>query len=290
MANSTNFGRQTKEKSRFFLNTTEIAGIQIINGSYNTNADHINYLGISNCRYAPRGNYKSNFSIDSLLISNDQFIGLTGATGFNGYIISDKSFPTKDNFSFTSGYLSSYNLKCSIGQIPNISVGIDVYGNAGKFHKIESTSSRVHGDFLSIPSVNSNLLLSIADPGSLNISLDEFTTNRCLSYNLSINVKRLPIYPLGYSQPLFVETIYPIEVNCSFQLEKSDYLASTLRDFPGNEKTQNLTISMNDLENGLPFTSYNFNEMKFMGESYSSTVDGNVGVNLNYKTYLQRPN
>jgi hypothetical protein len=90
--------------------------------------------------------------------------------------------------------------------------------------------------------------------------------------------------------PSAVETIYPIEVNASFQIDKNDYLCSRLRNYPGTPKVQNLNISINDLENGLPFLSYKFNEMMFVGESYSTDVNGNVGVNFNYKTYLQRPN
>lgn len=285
-----NLGRRQKEDVHFFLNSTEIPGIQSINENYELNSSPLNYLGVSNCRYAPRGPYKGSFNLNSLLITDDQFINLTGITGFNGYVVKDKTAVSADNFSFTSGYLNSYTQRCSVGQIPSLDIGVDVYGNIGNISRKDKNnpSSVLDADFGIMRNATSQFLLKIADPGSLSLSLDEFTNNRVLSYTLDIKVNRLATYPLGTSYPKSVDTIFPIQVNATFQIEQATYKASALRNYPQTQKIQDLTITANEIEGGQAFLNYSFKNMNFMGESYGASVDGAPTINLNYRGYYHR--
>jgi len=278
-------GRVTKENQRLFINSTEIPGVQNTQLNYQINATPLKHLGLSGIQYIPRGPQVGNVSISTLLISDDQFLQYTGNVGFNGYVVRSKS-NTTNNFSFTSGYLTSYSSRCAIGQIPQIEANISVLGNIGQLSSSESAA--VSTDLTNIAASNSNLLLKIADPGSINIDLGDFNTNRCISYDLNINVPRNPIYIQGQQAPIKVETNWPIEVNCNFTAEVDDYTPKTLNDFPESPKKRNITITLKDLDTAANIVNYGFSGMQLIGENYSSNNDGPVTMSLNYQGFINR--
>lgn len=274
-----------RDMQHVFLGTTEIPGIQSVDLDYSNNASVIQYLGQKNIKYIPKGAPNGNVSINSLLITTDQFIGLTGNSGCNGYVFKQNS-NTSDNFSFTSGYLTNYTINCALGQIPEINTAISVYSNMGRLTSAES--SRVSADFSVIPTAYSTLPLKIASPNMMTLSLGDFSTNSLQNFNLSINIPRLPIYILGQRDPSQIEINYPITINGSFTMDLNDYVARKMKNYPFNERVDNLSFTFNDLETQRPILSYSFNNLMLSAEQYRSNINSETQVTINYLGYLLR--
>src|SRR3990167_4196705 len=278
--------RITKEEQFFFLNADQVSGVQSVDISYTNNNVPLKYIGMrGNVTGVPRGPQVGSVNITTIPIGNDYFLSLTGNTGFNGYIIRDKVDPLGDNYSFTSGYLTSYNSRASIGTIPTIDIGIDIVGNIGKLNLTEN--SGVSGNFINISGGNGRTYpFQIVAPGYLTVNLDDYNTNRLISYDLSINVSRNPIYVVGKKLPNEVKTNLPVEVNLGFQLEIDTYTGRNLNNFPCVKNNKNITITLQDYNTSNAFITYSFNDMELIGEDYSTSVDGQTQSTLKYRKLL----
>lgn len=275
--------RITRENQRFFINSTEIPGIQSVDASYDIGFSPIQYLGMSGpVNGTVRRAQVANFNVNALLISDDLFINYTGSTGFNGYLLTSKDNIT-NNFGFTSGYLNSYSSSYSIGQIPTVTAGIFAYGNAGKINLLDAAN-----DFNNIQTSSSNLLLKVPGPGSVSLNMDEFLYNRLNYYSIDINCSKTPYYSIGNRNPTTVDINWPIEVICSFQIELDAYEANSFKDFPFNNNLRNLELTVNDFNTNIQIATYQFNNLVLTAESRKASIDGGLTANLQFKTYLNR--
>src|SRR3990167_3693593 len=235
--------RVRREEQRLFINRSEIHGIQAINANWDNNLTVLKYLGARCAQIIPGGAGQSNFTISTFVIDYDPFLNLTGNSGINGYIIRSKT-DTTNNYGFTSGYLTSYRSKCSIGEIPQIEAGFTVYGRAGRI--LSTDAPEVAGDLASFATYDSNFYPNIAGPGSILLNLGEFSGNRLQSYDFSFNIQRQPQYILGQRMPNRVEINYPIELNFSFVFEADSYIPRRMFDFPCSPQVQPIEISYNN--------------------------------------------
>lgn len=280
--------RERREKQHLFIGGREIYGVQSLTSSYNVGAFPIEYLGMSQTSEYPNSAQMANVSINTLMIERDPFINYTGNTPINGYVVNDASIPGGDNFSFTSAYLTSYNARCAIGQIPEVSVEMLVVGNAGYIS--EGLSPTTDADFAVISSYASGINQSIASYGTIDVTLDELTTNRLQSFQISIVTPRNPVYELGSRTPYLVDQLYPIEVSANFTIDANDYLAYRLNTYPCSTDVRNLSFNFKNYQTDASIISYSFANMKFQGLKYSTDINSNVSVELNYRGYIEAPN
>jgi len=117
-------------------------------------------------------------------------------------------------------------------------------------------------------------------------NLDDYNTNRLISYDLSINVERQPLYVVGKRIPNEMKTSLPIEVSLNFQLETDAYTGRNLQNFPCVKNNKNITITLQDYNTNNNFITYSFNDMELIGEDYSVNVDGAVQSTLRYRKFL----
>lgn len=273
-----------RENQQFvFLNGDLLSGCQSANLSYQTVQSPIKYLGMQGqVLDAPNGTESSNLSVSNLLLCKDFLIHFTGNSGINGSIVKGL-FETGDNFSFQSGYLTSYNSRCSIGTIPTTEANFIIFGKVGKLN-INDIPSYFEG----ITGYTGNYPLKIASPNSIEINIDDFLTNRVLSYDLSIEVPRNPIYINGLRIPINVFINGPIEVTCSFQIDKNDYQSKKNQDYPCDKKYQNLILKLKDFYTNEIISEFNFSGMQLISENYTSSSNGNPTIGLIYKKYINR--
>lgn len=281
-----NNGRITRENQHFFLGNIELPGLQSVEMNYSINAKPIKHLGQNGTvNYVPAGAQVGDVSLSAYLISDDQIINYTGLNGVNGYLLQNQT-NTGSNFSFTSGYLTSYVSKCAIGQIPQIDAQFKVLGNIGRINGSESQD--VVNNFTYFQGNNSNLLLKVPGPGSININIDDFTTNRVNSYSLGITIDRHPFYILGQRNPNKVEINWPIQVEGKFQIEVNDYTPFTIKNYPMTLRSKNLTITISDYNTNNTISTFSFNNVKLMSEAYRMTENANAVIDITYKTFLNR--
>ena len=275
-----------REEQHFFLNSVEVAGIQNLDIDYTQPVAPIKHIGCGGHYFTlPAGRFGGQASVTSLLISNDPFINLTGNSGVNGYVVKTYAGTTQ-NFSFVSGYMSSYTINCSIGQIPQINATFDIYGEVGKVDS--SDAARIGADFTAINAYVPNIPLKIAASNSITLNMSDFNTNRVQSFNLGITCARNPVYILGNRYPSRVEIEYPMQVSLDFAMDLNDYNARKASLFPLRDTKNGISLTFNNIVDNTPILSFAFTGMTFAGESHRSNVNNSVSVVTKYVGYYGR--
>ena len=294
--------RLRRENQRFFISSTEVRGTQSVQLSYAVPATPLRHIGQTGVySEVAEGPYVGSFSTSTLFIQNDPYIAYTGDFITNGYLHETEhgkatSADTLD-IAFTSGVLSSYTFNCSIGQIPRIDAQFAVFGNMGPLTSANANSSVFNSEISSQTTTTSaadngkDFTLQIADPRSLRISMDDFESNRLNSFSININVGRRPIYALGESTPVKICRDFPIEVQCSFQIDmdahdlrsKTGYEHKVLRDFPCSPHTENLTLQLFDHNTDGLLQTYSFTDLLLVSQSQGANIGGNSTATLTYR-------
>lgn len=243
---------------------------------------------------------EGNFSINSSLVSEDFFIQFLGDNPFTGSIHHGYEY-----FGFHSGYITNHTVSCSIGQIPSTSTSIRVFGDIGgspNFVEKESDQFIVldHDGFAFIledsyyNKRNHNAYgdkpfpeIRIPDQGSITIQCAGSETDRVIAFNHSINVQVEPIYVVGSAYAAQVDVNWPITTDTSFTLEVDEYKYNTLRKYMFTPTVEDVAIKINDCF-GDPIQHYTIKQARLIGESVSSSVDGRLTVNLQYKSYYNK--
>lgn len=274
-----------RDLQRFFINSTEIPGIQSVKVDYAlTNAPFV-YAGMKapqGVQNLPKGVSLGSVNLSSFLISDDLLLPLTGSAPVNCYILRSRN-NSQNMVVAQSGVLTNYSASYKLNQLPQINASFAVYGAVGTY-----SDAIVQSDLQTIQNGYSNAVLKTAGPGCVSISLNNFQTNRVLGYDLSLNCPRNGIYELG--QTLLPKAIFssnPIEVNCSFEIEIDSYNLSNPRAsyVPG---AANLTLAIKDFFSNDPITTYSFSNLFLNSEVYNTSVDNNTTVQASYKGFICR--
>lgn len=281
-----------RQNQRFIIgysngNSQEVMGVQNVQGSYDVNAAPLKFIGQNIPVFVPNGEQNARFIINYSSISGDPFLQFTGYEGFNGYIIRGTNLTNlQENFSFTSGYLASYTNNVTIGQIPQTTVEINAYGNAGQFSTGEAVVVNQN-----LTGFNTGIFSpTVIAPGSISLSIAHYPNNRVLSYSLGITIDRNAIYPLGVRNPTLVDINWPILVNFQVQFAVNTYVPKRVNDYPTAPRTDNISLIYRDFKTQNQIFSFAFSGLILTKEDYSAGVDGIVIVNANYQGALGRPN
>ncbi|RTL01804.1 MAG: hypothetical protein EKK57_03620 [Proteobacteria bacterium] len=123
-------------------------------------------------------------------------------------------------------------------------------------------------------------------PGSIDLNISDFNTNRVNSIKLELNMRRIPIYTISSCVPkeTLLETPSPIKVDV--ELEVNDYQLQKITSYPSQRKIIDLSFNLLDYDDGSIIQSYNIGNMELVGETYRTTVDGNTVCNLSFINYL----
>lgn len=275
MPNIFPYQRTQKENQHFFLNSIEIPGVQTVNGSYQSIATPVSFIGNAGTagKFRPDGNQIANLSINYLLISTDQFIQYTGNLGFNSYVVNNLS-NLDQNYSFLSGYLTSYNIRQGVNQLPEVSINANIYGQIGKINPQAINLN-----------TQSVLPLLIPAPNTASLGINDFNTNAVQSYSITINTQRNPTYILGQTNPNAINQSLPLEITADFEILVNDYTATNMSAYPFNIKTNNLNLTLTDYYTNRVAATYGFNNMILVGENCNVTTNSNgITMNLQYKS------
>lgn len=279
--------RIRREFQKFYLFGSELSGLQSCQLEFLEPITPIRHIGLGpKIQVYPNGIKRGNVNISYVPMISDPFINyVTGNNGINFYLLKSE-LETGNNYSVTSGFVTSYSSKCSINNIPNIDIGIDVLGDIGI---LNSDTPQIINDFNLITGQSGLGTYKLATYASIDLTLDDFETNRILSYDLNINSPRNPVYSIGSQHPINVELVYPLEVIFNCNIDLNDYKGQTLQDYPCKSRVNHLVLSLKDHRTYEEFQRYSFDNLILIGNNYITNVNGNVSLNLQYKTYIGRP-
>lgn len=265
----------------FFINSTPIAGVQSLQFDTRKNLSVLRYLGQKKHKFYANGIQGGTVSINRLCVSDDIFLPLTGESGFNGYIIRQSA---SDNYSFASGYMTSYSLQGGINNPIQMTANIDVFGNLGTLES--SDHNQISTDFSNINNHNYvEPVYKFAHPHYTSVTCDNVTSNRLQSFEINIQIPREPTFYLGKTEPDHVEINGPISINCSFQYEIDNYNMNKSKNKSTNHKISDITIALKTSQ-GSTIQTYSFSDMELLNESLSSSNNGSVIVDAEYQTFI----
>lgn len=277
-----NYGSVTREEALVFINSGQLPGIQSVNLSYENNSQENKYLGMDRCNKLPNGPQLGNFNLSYFILSDEIILPYTGNFGCNGHILKTRD-DRIENFSFTSGYLTNYSCRASINEVPQANASFAIFGNVGALGNAES--AQVEEEYDNILSTVATNDFKLTAPSHISINLDDLTSNRVQSFEININIPRLPIYVLGSRVPIAIKYVPPILVDLNFAIEKNDYVSDKLNNYPFLEKVTDLSIILRDFDLNTPVVSYSFDNMMLKSESYGLSVDNRGVYQLGYRNY-----
>lgn len=287
----------------FYLDSQAISGVISVDGSYSINYAPINTIGYGYNKQVIADVPTAEFNVNKYLLYNEPLLNYTGqkndlkAPSFAGSINYNNR-----SIGFESGYLNSFGLSCSVGEIPQTSANIQVFGDIGSGYSASGTRQT---KYMTVPQVKD---ITITCSGS--------SSNRITSFDYSINCPKKPIYILQNTKnyiPYEVLSDLPIEITVSFNLEIDDYEARKLYEQLNNDSDssfsllikgvvfqdellyvgggQNLNVGLGDLivarkSVGVTLFGQSFNNFKLVNQEFNSNADDILSVKLNYKGYL----
>ena len=275
-------GRIRRNAESITINGTGIQGVTSASFNYDSAAGSpLSNLGINRIRYAPQGPQTANLQLNTLLThtvapsahvtSSEVLQNFTGAAPFSGVM----NYGSK-SFIFTEAYAETYSASCSIGEIPSISMSATVFGEFGL------------GSLGSLPADAYPSSLNIASYNSMEVNLDEFNTNRMLSFSVEIATPRVPLYAVGRDTPTGVIAGTPVEVNVNFVLDVDDYEIKNMRFIPEETVFRNTKITLNNNNSQTKLLDYSFDDMVLTSESFQASDQGNAGANFNLRSFILR--
>ena len=263
------YGRTTYKDNRLFLNNQEIFGVIGFESTMEIPINYVNALGYNYIGAEKDGFDTKNISIVKYLVPNDPIRNFTGDAFCSGVLLYKNN-----NYFFNSGYLTSYSISCSAGEISTVIANFDVYGLIGGnvLPSFETESQNINS-------------LPVSHFGNIHITTDEGTTNRIVSFNLDIQFNRNPQYVLGSQYPLSVYLERPIEINLSLEVEADDYECNDVRTVLCGPK-KNILLELKNCDNTTTMENLNITNARLVSENINSDIDNPTTINLQYKSFI----
>lgn len=269
--------RIRREGQKLAVNGSGINGLQSLSFGYQSTAQPVIPLGVERVMYAPSSPQTASISANSLMVYDDFFAQFTGESPFSGQV------NYKDQtIKFTEAYLSSYSCSCAIGEIPSLGMQAEIYGEMGTGNYFDFGETTPHDTDLQVAGYN-----------SIDINLDEFSTNRVNSFALDIQVPRTPIYAFNDKAPSEVISNSPMDISLQFNIEADDYKIKNMRFVPEETVFRNVSLKINKnnyiWDDALsPFANnlranikvFHFKSLLLVSEQYQSDSNNNVGINF----------
>lgn len=350
-------------EQQFYIEGTQISGVQSVQGSYSISEKPINILGWGhvNANYYDNNEYiirnsakgfilnedgfeimlekscdetrdnnlpeslavlnaplEGDFSIDSILVSEDFMLNYTGDYPFTGSIHHENQY-----WGFASGYITNHTVSCSIGQLPTTSTKIRVFGDMGGGPSaIQQEEKGVFpitredgGLIIQQDSENPTIYNAAGDKpfpeirltnqesitveiggnlpeypkriGEEEDSTKDLVMDRVTNFTHNINIPIDPIYVVGNEYAVQVDVVWPMTTQTDFTIEVDKRKYKSMRKYLKSPTLHNLAIRINDCF-GVEIQKYLVKKARLINESMSSSTDGRVTVNLSYLAYYNK--
>jgi len=287
-----------RENQEVFIGSGQVFGVQGLSYNWSIPEAPLEFIGQSNSIVIPQGPQIGDFSLSTFVVDTDPFVKCMQSGGFNGFITDDRQ-DCRRYYSFYSGYLSSYNLSCSVDNLPQSNATFRVVGDMGKIPfddlpaeaqeelefisgKLDRTEPTGHAE---------NAGYRIGAPTSVEITMDDFDANIVNSFSLSLEIPRRDYYKIGRRSPFAVEIDYPVAATADFTIEVNGadigYSGSTFRGYPCKAKLKNFDVRIKDYQTYDVITQFSFTGATLIGENYTVDVNNNLKIQARYKIYIE---
>lgn len=253
----------------FRLDGYDLSGISDLTLNTEFSVQKIVSLGSKNYGFAKVGPSVGTVDFSRQLIYADPILNYTGDSCCSG-VFSYGGI----SYGFESGYLNSYSVTCSIGQVPNVSAVIGVYG--------EMKSGAANHTGMTHPSI------FVPSQKSIQISNSYGSSNRIESFNYSLEISREPKYSVGPS--LFPNAIVrngPINISASATFSVGGFSPIDLQDFVRYVSAPTFNISIKNRDLSQTLMTLPVSNAQIISQQIQGTVDSPLKITINYGGYLE---
>jgi hypothetical protein len=256
-------------EQQFYLSGIQLSGVTSLNGSYSIDENPINIIGKGYVYPVRQGPMVGNFSISKYYIGQETLLNYTGESPISGSINFNDS-----SFGFESGYLTEYGVSAGIGQIPESSASIVVYGDIGSGINAYGTESH--------PAIQ------IPNQGSISLNATGYQSNRITNFSYTMRIDRTPLYKIGSPYPVQVDRAFPILQEATFSLEVDDYEVARMREYLIKPKQQKIILEFKNPIDSSKIESFEIGKARLLSQSIDSSSDDMLTVNLTYRGYINK--
>lgn len=250
----------------FVVNGYQLSGVDNVQLEYNAPLQNNLVLG-TDFGFNLNGPFQATLTMDRALIYQDPILQYTGNLPMNGSFLYNGK-----NYSFTSGFLNSYSVECSVGDIPKISCQISIYGDL----KPSSES----------PTILPHPAIYIPTPRSISVSGDYTNTNRIKSFSYEIAVTRQPAYSIDNAKNVDdVIFISPVNIRASLAYDVYDFTPENYQDFIVSTEEKIFNIKILDRASNNILANYNVPNIKLVAQNLTSTSENTLTVTNQYLGY-----
>lgn len=257
------------DEEKIVINTRLLTGIQSIDFSQNVSENPIEVLGNDFVTTDISGPTTFSANISKLLLNTDFLRTLTGSTTISG------QFEYGGNYlNFNSGILGGYTFNASVGQLPSIEFGFEIFGNvSGADSPLFSTAE-------------ASTIKEISQTG-IEVTFDKQSTNAIQSFSFTESYTYETIYGLNNDgRPSEIKLIGPIEQEVNIAMEVDDNEIEDNFSFLSGDKNRSRTVrTIVRYDGNVASNAFLLENAHLVNQSYSAGVGGTVISNLTYRGY-----
>ena len=253
----------------FRLGGYDLSGISDLSLNTEFAVQKIVSLGNKNYGFAKVGPSVGTVDFSRQLIYADPVLNYTGASCCSGVFSYGGT-----SYGFESGYLNSYSVSCSVGQVPNVSAVIGVYG--------EMKSGAASHTGVAHPSI------FVPSQRSIQISNSYGSSNRIESFDYSLEISREPKYSVGSS--LFPDAVVkngPINISASATFSVGGFSPLDLQNFVRYVSAPTFSIEIKNRDLSQTLMTLPVSNAQIVSQQIQGTVDSPLKITLNYEGYLE---
>ena len=251
----------------FVVNGYQLSGVDSVQVSYSVPIENSLTLG-SSFGYNLNNPMQAEISLQRSCLYQDPLSAFTGDSSFSG------SFRYNGlTYGFTSGFLNRYSISCSVGDVPQISASINVYGDLKP--SLEVLPYQTH------PAIY------IPSPKSMLVSGDDSTNNRIKSFNYELTINRQAIYSLdSYSRVDGVVFLPPVTVSASLDFDAVNFTPEDYKYFISSAEKKNFKVIINDRNINTGILNLDIPNIQLSSQQLSSSADNKLSITNSYIGYL----
>lgn len=253
----------------FELGGYSLSGISDVTFSANFGVDKVLSLGGKNFGFSKRGASVGTLDFSRQLIYDDPVFLYTGESCCSGQFSYNGI-----NYKYESGYLNSYSISCSVGQVPTVNSSFGIYG--------EMKSGLSNNTIVSHPDI------FVPSQKSIIISSDYGVSNRIESFNYSLEIPREAKYSVGPN--LFPDEVIkngPIDISASITFNVKGFSPLDLQNFVRYVSSPSFNIQVKNRELSQTLMSFPVYNACILSQEIQGTIDSPLKVSLNYGGYLE---
>lgn len=266
------YGRVAYDNENVFLNGRRILGVKSFDGQLGFSRNPVSILGAGYVGQSLDGEISRSFSMTKYIGDSEaDLLNLAGSEIAGRFKFKSSRNDFSQEWVATKARMSSYEISCRVGEIPESSISFEAIGAVGFSGENVENEDEISGSF------------TVVRPGDLIVSGSAgFDNNRLQSFTYSLNMPSEKKHLIGSEFRPYFSQNSPVEVSVSMEFDL-DSLGDDLFELPLCEKDFSARFSFNKC--GEEIRSFTVSGAELTNSSVNGSVGSNATFSATYKGY-----